>query len=324
MTTNLTIVFLATLAGAVMLAPFYIPLLRRLKFGQTIRYNGPQTHLKKQGTPTIGALIFITPLIVAALVMYFLDIAPQIIPLLWTTVGFAFVGFLDDLIKILKKSKDGLKAYQKMALLFIVSLAFVFYIAHKNYVDNSITIELFSWEKTIDLKWLFIPFSVLILLSTTNAVNLTDGLDGLCAGSSFIVFILFAAISIILKPNDSIAYFSVAMAGGLLGFLLFNANPAKVFMGDTGSLAIGGAMGACAIMMQRPLIIIIAGMIFVIEALSVILQVGYFKITKGKRLFRMAPIHHHFELCGWSERKVVIVFWIFTLLCCVLTFISVR
>ena len=324
MTTGLTIAFLATMAGAVILAPFYIPLLRRLKFGQTIRYNGPQTHLKKQGTPTIGALIFITPLIVAALVMYFLDIAPQIIPLLWTTVGFAFVGFLDDLIKILKKSKDGLKAYQKMALLFIVSLAFVFYIAHKNYVDNSITIELFSWEKTIDLKWLFIPFSVLILLSTTNAVNLTDGLDGLCAGSSFIVFILFAAISIILKPNDSIAYFSVAMAGGLLGFLLFNANPAKVFMGDTGSLAIGGAMGACAIMMQRPLIIIIAGMIFVIEALSVILQVGYFKITKGKRLFRMAPIHHHFELCGWSERKVVIVFWIFTLLCCVLTFISVR
>lgn len=324
MTTGLTIAFLATMAGAVILAPFYIPLLRRLKFGQTIRYNGPQTHLKKQGTPTIGALIFITPLIVAALVMYFLDIAPQIIPLLWTTVGFAFVGFLDDLIKILKKSKDGLKAYQKMALLFIVSLAFVFYIAHKNYVDNSITIELFSWEKSIDLKWLFIPFSVLILLSTTNAVNLTDGLDGLCAGSSFIVFILFAAISIILQPNDSIAYFSVAMAGGLLGFLLFNANPAKVFMGDTGSLAIGGAMGACAIMMQRPLIIIIAGMIFVIEALSVILQVGYFKITKGKRLFRMAPIHHHFELCGWSERKVVIVFWIFTLLCCVLTFISVR
>ena len=324
MTTNLTIVFLATLAGAVMLAPFYIPLLRRLKFGQTIRYNGPQTHLKKQGTPTIGALIFITPIIVAALVMYFLNIAPQIIPLLWTTVGFAFVGFLDDLIKILKKSKDGLKAYQKMVLLFIVSLAFVFYISHKNYVDNSITIELFSWEKTIDLKWFFIPFSVLILLSATNAVNLTDGLDGLCAGSSFIVFLLFAAISIVLKPNDSIAYFSVAMAGGLLGFLLFNANPAKVFMGDTGSLAIGGAMGACAIMMQRPLIIIIAGLIFVIEALSVILQVGYFKLTKGKRLFRMAPIHHHFELCGWSERKVVIVFWIFTLLCCVLTFLSIR
>ena len=324
MTTNLTIVFLATLAGAVMLAPFYIPLLRRLKFGQTIRYNGPQTHLKKQGTPTIGALIFITPIIVAALVMYFLNIAPQIIPLLWTTVGFAFVGFLDDLIKILKKSKDGLKAYQKMVLLFIVSLAFVFYISHKNYIDNSITIELFSWEKTIDLKWFFIPFSVLILLSATNAVNLTDGLDGLCAGSSFIVFLLFAAISIVLKPNDSIAYFSVAMAGGLLGFLLFNANPAKVFMGDTGSLAIGGAMGACAIMMQRPLIIIIAGLIFVIEALSVILQVGYFKLTKGKRLFRMAPIHHHFELCGWSERKVVIVFWIFTLLCCVLTFLSIR
>lgn len=324
MTTNLTIAFLVTFAGAVMLAPFYIPLLRRLKFGQTIRYNGPQTHLKKQGTPTIGALIFITPLIIVTITMYCLDIAPKIIPILWTTVGFAFVGFLDDLIKILKKSKDGLKAYQKMALLFVVSLAFVFYISQKNYIDNSIVIEFFGWETSLNLSWFFIPFSVLILLSATNAVNLTDGLDGLCAGSSFIVFMLFAIISILICPNDSVAYFSVAMAGGLLGFLLFNANPAKVFMGDTGSLAIGGAMGACAIMLQRPLILILAGLIFVIEAVSVILQVGFFKITKGKRLFRMAPIHHHFELCGWSERKVVIVFWIFTLFCCALTYFSMK
>lgn len=324
MTTKLTIAFLVTFAGAVLLAPFYIPLLRRLKFGQTIRYNGPQTHLKKQGTPTIGALIFITPLIIVSLVLYFMDIAPQIIPLLWTTVGFAFVGFLDDLIKILKKSKDGLKPYQKMTLLFIVSLAFVFYITQKNYVDNSIILQFFGCNVSLNLSWVFIPFCVLILLSSTNAVNLTDGLDGLCAGSSFIVFMLFAVISILLYPNDSIAYFAVAMSGGLLGFLLFNANPAKVFMGDTGSLAIGGAIGACAIMLQRPLIIIIAGAIFVIEALSVILQVGFFKITKGKRLFRMAPIHHHFELCGWSERKVVVVFWLFTLLCCVLTFFSIK
>lgn len=324
MTTKLTIAFLVTFAGAVLLAPFYIPLLRRLKFGQTIRYNGPQTHLKKQGTPTIGALIFITPLIIVSLVLYFTGIAPQIIPLLWTTVGFAFVGFLDDLIKIVKKSKDGLKPYQKMTLLFIVSLAFVFYITQKKYVDNSIILQFFGLNVSLNLSWVFIPFCVLILLSSTNAVNLTDGLDGLCAGSSFIVFMLFAAISIMLYPNDSIAYFTVSMAGGLLGFLLFNANPAKVFMGDTGSLAIGGAIGACAIMLQRPLIILIAGAIFVIEALSVILQVGFFKITKGKRLFRMAPIHHHFELCGWSERKVVVVFWLFTLVCCVLTFFSIK
>lgn len=324
MTTKLTIAFLVTFAGAVLLAPFYIPLLRRLKFGQTIRYNGPQTHLKKQGTPTIGALIFITPLIIVSLILFFTDIAPQIIPLLWTTVGFAFVGFLDDLIKIVKKSKDGLKPYQKMTLLFIVSLAFVFYITQKKYVDNSIILQFFGLNVSLNLSWVFIPFCVLILLSSTNAVNLTDGLDGLCAGSSFIVFMLFAAISILLCPNDSVAYFTVAMAGGLLGFLLFNANPAKVFMGDTGSLAIGGAIGACAIMLQRPLIILIAGAIFVIEALSVILQVGFFKITKGKRLFRMAPIHHHFELCGWSERKVVVVFWLFTLVCCVLTFFSIK
>lgn len=145
-----------------------------------------------------------------------------------------------------------------------------------------------------------------------------------CAGSSFIVFVLFAAVSILLCPDDSVAYFSVALAGGLLGFLLFNFNPAKVFMGDTGSLAIGGAMGACAILLQRPLLLVIAGLLFVIEALSVILQVSFFKITKGKRLFRMAPIHHHFELCGWSERKVVTIFWIFTLLCCVLAYFSIR
>lgn len=324
MTTKLTIAFLVTFAGAVLLAPFYIPLLRRLKFGQTIRYNGPQTHLKKQGTPTIGALIFITPLIIVSLVLYFTDIAPQIIPLLWTTVGFAFVGFLDDLIKIVKKSKDGLKPYQKMTLLFIVSLAFVFYITQKKYVDNSVILQFFGLNVSLNLSWVFIPFCVLILLSSTNAVNLTDGLDGLCAGSSFIVFMLFAVISILLYPNDSVAYFTVAMAGGLLGFLLFNANPAKVFMGDTGSLAIGGAIGACAIMLQRPLIILIAGAIFVIEALSVILQVSFFKLTKGKRLFRMAPIHHHFELCGWSERKVVVVFWLFTIACCVLTFFSIK
>lgn len=320
--TSFTISFLVTFAGAVLLAPFYIPLLRRLKFGQTVRYNGPQTHLKKQGTPTIGALIFLTPLTIVSLVLYFMGLATEIIPLLWTAVGFGFVGFLDDLIKIVKKRKDGLLAYQKMALLFIVSLAFVFYITKKGFVNNVIILELFGLKASIDLSWLFIPFCILILLSATNAVNLSDGLDGLCGGISFIVFMFFAAVSVLLVPNDSVTYFCVSMAGGLLGFLLFNANPAKVFMGDTGSLALGGAIGACAIMLQRPLILIIAGLVFVIEALSVILQVGFFKITKGKRLFRMAPIHHHFELCGWGERKVVVVFWIFTILCCVLAYLT--
>lgn len=322
--TTITIIFLITFAGAVLLAPFYIPLLRRLKFGQTIRYNGPQTHLKKQGTPTIGALIFLTPLVIVTFVLYFKGMTPKAIPLLWTTVGFGFVGFLDDLIKIIKKRKDGLKAYQKMTLLFLVSLAFVFYIAQKDYIDRTIVLEFFGHTGTFDLKWAFIPFCILILLSATNAVNLTDGLDGLCAGSSFIVFVLFSVVALLLCPEPSVAYFSVAMAGGLLGFLLFNFNPAKVFMGDTGSLALGGAMGACAILLQRPLLLIIPGLLFVIEALSVILQVVFFKITKGKRLFRMAPIHHHFELCGWSERKVVAVFWMFTLLCCVLTYFCTK
>lgn len=318
--TTITIVFLVTFALAVLFGPLYIPLLRKLKFGQTVRYNGPQSHLKKQGTPTIGGLIFLTPLVPVCLFLYYKGEADRnIIPLLLVTVGFGFVGFLDDFIKIVKKRKDGLYWYQKITLLFVVSLAFVFYISENSGLGQMLSFKFFGVSAEINISWLFIPFCILILLASTNAVNLSDGLDGLCCGASFIVFVFFTVVTMIIPEyrNPTVSLFAVSLAGGLLGFLLFNYHPARVFMGDTGSLALGGAMGACAILMRQPLILLLAGLLFVIEAMSVILQVVFFKVTKGKRLFRMAPIHHHFELCGWAETKVVYAFWIFTLLCCI-------
>ncbi|MBQ8828187.1 MAG: phospho-N-acetylmuramoyl-pentapeptide-transferase [Clostridia bacterium] len=323
MTVELIVSCLVSFAFAALLGPIYIPLLRRLKFGQTVRDDGPQTHLQKTGTPTIGGLIFLTPVIIVGLVLFFMGKANEILPLLFVTAGFGFVGFLDDFLKIIKKSKDGLFWYQKMAALFIVALGFAWYESAFNEGIEKMIIEFFGKEVSLNLGWVFIPFAVLVLISSTNAVNLTDGLDGLCAGNSLIVFLFFMAVSLFIERNESIALFSVVMAGGMLGFLIFNYHPAKVFMGDTGSLAIGGAMGACAIMLNRPLLIVGAGLLFVLEALSVLLQVSYFKLTKGKRLFKMAPLHHHFELSGWKELKVTYVFWAFTLVCCIVTYLII-
>lgn len=315
------VVFLSTFALAALFGPIYIPILRRLKFGQTVRDDGPSTHYKKSGTPTIGGLVFLTPLVIVGLVLHYNGKAPEILPLLFVTIGFGFVGFLDDFIKIVKKSKDGLLSYQKMSLLFIVSLIFTYYINNNTDLGTVINIDLFGLHTEFDLGYAFIPFSILVLLSTTNTLNLTDGLDGLCAGTSFIILMFFALISMMVEKSNSVMYFSTALAGGVMGFLLFNYNPARLFMGDTGALALGGAIGACAILLKMPTILLIAGLLFVLEALSVILQVSYFKITKGKRLFKMAPIHHHFELKGWSEIKVVYVFWAFTLICCIVAYI---
>lgn len=315
------VVFLSTFALAALFGPIYIPILRRLKFGQTVRDDGPATHYKKTGTPTIGGLVFLTPLVIVGLVLHYNGKAPEILPLLFVTIGFGFVGFLDDFIKIVKKSKDGLLSYQKMSLLFIVSLIFTYYINNNADLGTVINIDLFGLHTEFDLGYAFIPFSILVLLSTTNTLNLTDGLDGLCAGTSFIILMFFALVSILVEKNNSVMYFSTALAGGVLGFLLFNYNPARLFMGDTGALALGGAIGTCAILLKMPTILLVAGLLFVIEALSVILQISFFKLTKGKRLFKMAPIHHHFELKGWSEIKVVYVFWAFTLICCIAAYI---
>lgn len=321
---TIIIVFLAAFALGIICGPIYIPILRRLKFGQTIRDNGPQTHLVKQGIPTIGGLIFLTPILIVTVVCALLGIASHLMPLLIATVGFGFVGFLDDFLKIKKKSKDGLFWYQKLIALGVVAVLFNLYIIFFGPDTYSrIYLDLFGLHLDFNISWFFIPYSILLLLSTTNAVNLTDGLDGLCAGATFIVFIAIAGISIVFDYAPSVQLFAVIVAGSVLSFLFFNFNPAKVFMGDTGSLALGGALGACVIVLQRPVLLILTGLLFVIEALSVLLQVGYFKLTKGKRLFRMAPIHHHFELCGWKEKKVVLVFWAFTVLCCVVAYYSI-
>lgn len=318
------IALLVSFALAVIAGPIYIPLLRRLKFGQTVRDDGPQTHLKKNGTPTIGGLIFLTPIIIVSVLLFFIFDLKSVLPILFVTVGFGFVGFLDDFIKVVKKSKDGLLWYQKMLALFIVSGGFAAYLQFFSEVGSKIEFNFFGLHGALDLWYFYIPFVIFMLLACTNAVNLTDGLDGLCAGSSFIVFMFFTLVAMFELPNNGVAAFSAAMCGALLGFMIFNHYPAKVFMGDTGSLALGGALAASAIYLKHPFLFVGAGLLFVIETLSVMLQVGYFKLTHGKRLFKMAPIHHHFEQLGFSETKVTYMFWGFTLLCCIVTYFVIR
>ncbi len=322
MVIEMCVCFIVTFALAVLAGPIYIPMLKKLKFGQTIRDNGPQTHLAKQGTPTIGGIIFLTAILPCTLYMGIAKGYTQMLVALTTVLAFALVGFLDDFLKIKKKSKDGLNAKQKMLFLILVSAAFACYLYFIVDYNTVVIIDLFVKTVSFDIGWAFIPLTVIVLISVTNAVNLTDGLDGLCAGSSFIVFVFFALASYFRLHNDDVLFFSLIMAGSLVGFLIYNYKPAKVFMGDTGSLALGSAIGICAILLNRPLLLLLVGLLFVIEALSVIIQVTYFKLTHGKRIFKMSPIHHHFELSGWSEKKVVHVFWVFTLLCCVVAYFA--
>ena len=315
------VVFITAFIIALISGPIYIPMLRRLNFGQTVRDDGPSSHLKKTGTPIMGAVIFLTPM--AILSIYFSFKYKEIIPLILVTLGFALIGFIDDFLKAVKKRKDGLYAGQKMFGLLIISALFAIYVQHFTDIGTDIVIPFMGVDTTIDLKWLFVPFTILVFLSATNAVNLTDGLDGLAAGVTLIVMVFFTIVAMTREEWDYIKIFSSMTAGGCLGFLAFNTHPAKVFMGDTGSLALGGALGGIAVMMKMPLILIIAGAVYVIEALSVIIQVAYFKST-GKRIFKMAPVHHHFELSGWKETKVVFVFWTATVICCIIALLSLR
>ncbi|OBR64989.1 phospho-N-acetylmuramoyl-pentapeptide-transferase [Paenibacillus oryzae] len=287
---------------AVLLGPLFIPLLRRLKFGQQIREEGPQSHLKKSGTPTMGGIIIMIAMLVAFL--RFSDKTPEFWVLLTASFGFGLVGFLDDYIKIVFKRSLGLTAKQKLAgqLLFALVVCALLY-----NMDHSTMISVPGTSWGFDMGWFYYPFVVIILFGASNAVNFTDGLDGLLAGTSAIAFGAFAVIALQLLSHES-AVFSAAMVGGVLGFLVYNAHPAKVFMGDMGSLGIGGGIAAVAILTKMELLLIVIGGVFVMEMLSVILQVGSFKL-RGKRIFKMSPIHHHFELVGWSEWKVVAVFW---------------
>lgn len=295
----------------IILGPIFIPMLARFKFGQTVRDEGPQSHLAKNGTPTMGGVMMIVAILITGLTRA--TISKGLIVGLICIVGFGFVGFLDDFIKIKMKRSLGLKAYQKIILQFALAL----YIAYYQYSASPSATQLVIpfTNHIINLGIWYIPFMMIFIIGTVNAVNLTDGLDGLASGVTLIVscfFVLFA-VSI---SNSDVAILAAATAGACLGFLGFNSYPAKVFMGDTGSMALGGAVVAFATLTNSPLIIIIVGFIYLAEALSVMIQVTYFKLTHGKRIFKMAPLHHHFEQCGWPETRVVFVFWIITVVLC--------
>lgn len=312
---------LIAFAISAILCPIVIPFLHRLKFGQQVREDGPQAHLKKQGTPTMGGLMIVASIIITS-VFYIRDY-PKIIPVLFMTVGFGIIGFLDDYIKIVMKRSEGLNPKQKLLGQFIITGIFVYYLMKSPDVGTAMLVPFtggFHGGFFLNIGILFVPFVFFVVLGTDNGVNFTDGLDGLCTSVTILVATFMTIVSI--GEDAGISPITGAVVGSLLGFLLFNVYPAKVFMGDTGSLALGGFVSASAFMMQMPLFIPIIGMIYLAEVLSVIMQVSYFKATKGKRIFRMAPIHHHFELGGWSETRVVAVFSIVTALLCMLAYLG--
>lgn len=317
---NATILMSVMLSFAISVAlgPFVIPFLRRLKVGQTEREEGPESHLKKNGTPTMGGILILVSIVITSL--FFVKDYPRIIPILFLTLGFGLIGFLDDYIKVVLKRSMGLRAWQKFALQIVVTGVFVHYLLR--YTDVSLAMKVpFLDGVLLDLgKW-NIPILFFIVIGTVNGTNFTDGLDGLASSVTVLVATFFSVVAI--GTGSGIEPITCAVVGALLGFLLFNVHPASVFMGDTGSLALGGFVAAAAYMMQMPLFIVIVGFIYMIEVLSVILQVSYFKLTGGKRIFKMAPIHHHFELCGWSETRVVAVFSIVTALLCLVALMGV-
>lgn len=317
---NYTILISVILSFAisVVLGPIVIPFLRRLKVGQTVRDEGPQSHLKKNGTPTMGGILILISVVITSL--FFVKDYPKIIPILFLTLGFGLVGFLDDYIKVVLKRSMGLRAWQKFVLQIVVTGIFVFYLLH--YTDVSLAMKVpFLNDVYLDFGWLNIPILFFVVIGTVNGTNFTDGLDGLASSVTVLVATFFTVVAI--GTNSGIEPITCAVVGALLGFLLFNVHPASVFMGDTGSLALGGFVAATAYMMQMPIYIVIVGFIYLIEVVSVILQVSYFKMTGGKRIFKMAPIHHHFELCGWSETRVVAVFSIVTALLCLVALMGV-
>ncbi|MCI8381270.1 MAG: phospho-N-acetylmuramoyl-pentapeptide-transferase [Lachnospiraceae bacterium] len=301
-----------------LLGPVVIPFLRRLKVGQTVRDEGPQAHLKKNGTPTMGGILIMIAVVITSL-LYVKDF-PKIIPILFLTLGFGLIGFVDDYIKVVLKRSMGLRAWQKMIGQFVVTGIFAFYLT--NYTDVSLAMKIpFLSNQYLDFGIFNIPVLLFIVVGTANGTNFTDGLDGLASSVTVIVATFFTVVAI--GTGSGIEPITCAVVGALLGFLLFNVYPASVFMGDTGSLALGGFVAATAYMLQMPLFIPIVGFIYLAEVLSDILQVGYFKMTGGKRIFKMAPIHHHFELCGWSETRVVAVFSIVTALLCLVAYAGI-
>lgn len=300
--------------------PVLIPWLRRLKFGQEILEIGPNWHKKKAGTPTMGGIMFVLGTVCASAVALAVSFNLRLLMMLVISVGFGLIGFIDDYVKVVKKRNLGLTAKQKFALQAILAVIYVIVLKETGNLSTEIIIP-FA-DKTVHMPWwLYIVFILFVVTGTVNAVNLTDGLDGLAASITSVVALFFAVAALLFCDARS-ECFAMAVLGGCLAFLMFNKYPAKVFMGDTGSLFLGGAVSVLAVGLKMPLILIMAGFVYLFETLSVIMQVTSFKLTK-KRIFKMTPIHHHFEMCGWRETKIVAVFTAVTLILCIAAFFAV-
>lgn len=317
-----TKLLLISFAVSLILGILIIPILKKLKVGQIERDDGPKSHLKKQGTPTMGGIIVILTMIIIITVTYVYlnvngngDLANKLLPILLLTIGFGLVGFIDDFKKLVLKNTEGLKPSYKMIGLLIISVVYVLYLVNGLNIGTDIYIPIAKIYINLPI-YVYIPFAIVVILGTTNAVNLTDGIDGLSSSISALIITCLVICGITLNIPEVSTFGSVAI-GATLGFLVFNLHPAKVFMGDTGSLLLGGVISGLALYLKMPILLLIIAIIPVIETISVILQVVYFKKT-GNRIFKMAPLHHHFELSGWKENKVVIVFSLVTLIACII------
>lgn len=302
-----------------LLGPVIIPLLRRMKVGQTVRTEGPGSHQKKNGTPTMGGILFLAGVLAGS--VPFVKEAPGMIPVLFLTLGFGMVGFCDDYIKVVLKRSMGLSPLQKLLGQIVVTAVFAYYISVIEPVDLAMRIP-FLQGRVLDFGIWNIPVLFFIVIGTANGTNFTDGLDGLAASVTLLVAVFFSSVAIGL--HSGLEPVTCAVAGGLMAFLLFNVYPASVFMGDTGSLALGGFVAGCAYLLQLQLFLPIVGFVYVIEVLSVILQVTWFKVSGGRRIFKMTPLHHHFELSGWPETRIVAVFSVLTALLCLVAFAGLR
>ncbi len=316
MTTGNAILLFVSFGISAALGPLLIPVLTRLKVGQTERKEGVASHLKKAGTPTMGGIMILIAFLIPML--FQIRTQPRLLPILVMTLGFGLIGFLDDYLKVVLRRSDGLMPKQKMAFQIALTAVFVVYLWLREPACLDVMLP-FTGGRVLTGTAVHVIAALaafIVIIGTVNGVNFTDGLDGLAASVTSVVCIFFFVVSVVY--GEGIEGAAAAMFGALLGFLVHNANPARVFMGDTGSLALGGFVAASAYMMRMPLFIVIFGLIYLVEVLSVIIQVTYFKKTGGKRIFKMAPIHHHFELCGWSETRIVTIFSIITILLCVL------
>lgn len=319
-------ILLLSFVASTVISMIVIPILRRLKVGQSEREEGPQSHLSKKGTPTMGGIILIISTLIISAFLYIdysasePEIATRLLPMIFVTIGFGLVGFVDDFKKVILHNTDGLSPKAKMAGLLIISIAYVAMLVFA--FQNGTDIYIPFIKKSIELPvWVYIPFAVVVILATTNAVNLTDGIDGLATSVTTIILTCLTVISIIWNIKETTIFGCIVVGAGL-GFLLFNLHPAHIFMGDTGSLLLGGAIAGISLYLKLPLLLLIIAIIPIIETLSVILQVSYYKKTK-KRLFKMSPIHHHFELSGWNENKIVSVFSLITLLASIIGILAI-